>query len=145
MRRVASLFAAVIMLSLLLTTGSVLTTYAAACSSTDSQACECPAGSNPLSCACQGSGSGASVCSADGSKDPIDGPDGVLKKVTLIIATIAGIAAVVIIIISGLRFVTANGDSQKIASARNAIIGALVGLVIIAAAASIITFVIGKI
>jgi heme/copper-type cytochrome/quinol oxidase subunit 2 len=101
---------------------------------------------NPLSSAC-GSGGGAAsstACGTNGS-DPIDGPNGVIEKVTIIIASISGIVAVVIIVIAGFMFVLSNGDAQKAASARMAIIGALVGLVIIAAATSIITFVVGKI
>jgi len=100
---------------------------------------------NPLDKACQ-SGVGASdssACSANGS-DPISGPNGALRKVSLIIATIAGIAAVIIIIIGGLQYITSGGDPQKAAGARNAIIGAAVGLVIIAAAESIIIFVVSK-
>jgi len=99
---------------------------------------------NPLTQACTGAGNGSSACSG-GTNDPVSGPNGVLKKITIIVATIAGIAAVIIIIISGLRFVMAGGDSQKIASARSAIIGALIGLVIIVLSASIITFVVSKI
>ena len=84
-----------------------------------------------------------SDCSTNGS-DPITGPNGALKKVSLIIATIAGIAAVIIIIVGGLQYITSGGDPQKAAGARSAIIGAAVGLVIIAAAEAIITFVISK-
>ena len=104
------------------------------------------AGYDPLSGAC-GSGTGASASTACGTNgsDPIDGPNGVLEKVTLIIASIASMVAVIIIVIAGFMFVLSNGDAQKAATARMAIIGALVGLVIIAAATTIITFVIGKI
>jgi hypothetical protein len=100
---------------------------------------------NPLDNACHsGVGAGdSSACSANG-KDPISGPHGALRKVSLIIATIAGVAAVIIIIIGGLQYITSGGDPQKAAGARNAIIGAAVGLVIIVAAESIIVFVVSK-
>jgi len=101
---------------------------------------------NPLGGACGTSGdaaAGSSVCGAS-SSDPIAGPNGVLEKVTLLIASIAGIVAIIIIVISGFMYVTSAGDAQKAASARTAIIGSLVGLVIIAAATSIITFVVSK-
>jgi hypothetical protein len=102
---------------------------------------------NPLQYACSagGGGGGSTACTSQKSGDPIAGPNGVLKKATLIIATISGIAAVIIIIISGLRMITANGDAQAVSSARRAILNALAGLVIILVAASIITFVISKI
>jgi len=104
------------------------------------------AGYNPLDPACQtdaGAAANSAVCHADGS-DPISGPNGALKKVSLIIATIAGIAAVIIIIVAGLEFVTSAGDPKKAAGARSAIIGSAVGLVIIMAAEGILLFVISK-
>lgn len=98
---------------------------------------------NPLSSACN-SGGGArnsTACSADG-RDPISGPNGALRKVSFIIASIAGVIAVIIIIIAGFEYVTSNGDAQKTANARTAIIGAAIGLVIIAAAQTILLFVV---
>ena len=101
---------------------------------------------NPLGNACKANpkASASTGCSANGA-DPISGPNGVLKKITLIIATLGGIAAVIVILVGGIQYVTSNGDSSKAASARSTIIGAAVGLIIIVSAASIITFVISKI
>lgn len=99
---------------------------------------------NPLSNACQANNNASAACSNSGSNDPIAGPHGALKKVSLIIASVAGIAAVIIIIVGGLEYVTSEGDAQKTAGARSAIIGAAVGLVIILAAESILLFVISK-
>lgn len=70
-----------------------------------------------------------------------------------IIASLAGVAAVIIIIISGLSFVTAggaapgqrSGDPNKIKSARSRIVNASIGLVIIALAWTITRFVLDKI
>lgn len=101
---------------------------------------------NPLDAACQSGGAaqGSAACSADGS-DPISGTHGALKKASLIIATIAGVAAVIIIIVAGLEYITSAGDSKKAAGARSAIIGSVVGLVIIVASESILLFVISRI
>ena len=98
---------------------------------------------NPLDKACQNGGSASAACSANGS-DPLTGPNGVLRRVAMILAVLAGATAVIIIIVSGFRYVTANGDAQKAASARNGIVGSLVGLVIIAASTSIVIFVVSK-
>jgi hypothetical protein len=101
---------------------------------------------NPLGGACT-SGSTTSnspACADNGTNNPIAGPNGVLKKASLIIATIAGVAAIIIIIIGGFQYITSNGDPQKASSARSSIIGAVVGLVIIASAEGIITCVISK-
>lgn len=101
---------------------------------------------NPLTDACAklspADRATAEACQASPSTNPISGPDGILLKVTNIVALIAGTAAVIIIIIAGLQFVFSNGDSQKAASARSAIIYAIVGLLVILAARGIIAFVI---
>ena len=101
---------------------------------------------NPLHDACSNTqASDATACNVgNGSKDPIGGPNGALKRVSLVIAVVAGIAAVIIIVIGGLEYVMSGGDAQKTASARSAIIGAAVGLVIIVAAESILLFVVSK-
>jgi Type IV secretion system pilin len=57
----------------------------------------------------------------------------------------AGFIAVVMIIISGIKFMTANGDSSGIASARSALIYALVGVIVAAMAQFLVHFVIGKV
>lgn len=80
-----------------------------------------------------------------GSKsNPLTGKDGILYKVSQIIAIIAGIAAVIVVIVSGIRYITSGGDSQKTASAKNTLVGALIGLIIIVLAQTIITFVIKR-
>lgn len=78
----------------------------------------------------------------DASTNPIAGPDGILIRVTNIIALLAGLTAVIVIIIAGLQFVFAGGDAQKVSTARSAIIFAIVGLIVIVAARAIIAFVI---
>src|ERR1700744_3288031 len=103
------------------------------------------ADNNPFNTVCQeqgGAGKSSELCSVGTKTDPISGTHGVIFKATLIIATIAGITAVIIVVIGGFMLVTANGDSQKVAQARTAIIGAFVGLLLIALATSIVVFVV---
>lgn len=104
---------------------------------------------NPLQDACtansDGNGSSNSTaCPTDGSKDPITGQNGILKKASMVIATIAGIAAVIIIIVSGFQYVTSNGDAQRTVGARNTLLGAIIGLLIIIGAQAIILLVLSK-
>ncbi len=102
---------------------------------------------NPLGDACTsdtGAKVDASACNVDSTKDPLTGPNGILKKVSLFIAVLGGIVAVVLLIISGFRYVLANGDAQKAAQARSSIIGAVVGIIIIATAETVIVFVVNK-
>lgn len=62
-----------------------------------------------------------------------------------LLTAIVGIVAVILIIINGLRFITSNGDSNSITSAKNGIIYAIVGLIIVALAQVIVRFVITRI
>lgn len=68
-----------------------------------------------------------------------------VKTTIDILSAIVGIAAVIVIIISGLRFITSNGDASNVATARSGIIYAVVGLIIVALAQFIVHFVLGKI
>lgn len=77
--------------------------------------------------------------------NPISGgSDSILYKITLIISAVAGVVAVMIIIIAGISMITAGGDSQKFANGRNTIIFAVVGLIVIILAQAIITFIVTR-
>lgn len=58
---------------------------------------------------------------------------------------VAGGIAVLIITISAFRYVVSQGDPQSTAKAKNAIIGAVIGLVVSILAVGIVTFVLGHI
>jgi hypothetical protein len=102
---------------------------------------------NPLNSACSagdGEANSSTGCGAS-SSDPITGKDGILEKAAAIIAGIAGVAAVIIIIVAGIMFTTSGGNSQRVEQARSAIIGSVVGLIIIALASTIVAFVAGRV
>jgi hypothetical protein len=61
-----------------------------------------------------------------------------------ILAFIIGIASVIVVIISGFRIVTSQGDPQSVAKARTAIIYALVGLVVALLAGAIVSLVLSN-
>ncbi|HUO61871.1 MAG TPA: hypothetical protein VMT96_00260 [Candidatus Bathyarchaeia archaeon] len=54
---------------------------------------------------------------------------------------LAGIVAVLVIIIGGIRYAAANGDSSQITAAKNMILYAVVGLIIVIMAAAITQFI----
>lgn len=93
---------------------------------------------------CRGAAAKSPVCGANGS-DPLAGKNGVIVRATRLVAIVAGFASVVIIIIGGINFTLSGGDSSKTTSARNTIINAAVGLVIIVLAQAIITFVVSRV
>ena len=55
---------------------------------------------------------------------------------------IAGIVAVIVIIIGGIRYASSNGDSAGVQSGKNTILYAVVGLIVIIMAAAITNYVI---
>ena len=79
------------------------------------------------------------------ANNSIYGPNGILTKVISLLSIVIGIAAVLMIIIGGLRYIMSSGDPASINSAKNTILYAIIGLVIAVAAQSIIIFVINRI
>lgn len=57
---------------------------------------------------------------------------------------IAGVAAVIFIIIGGIKYITSAGSPEGTKSAKNTLTNAVIGLVIAAAAYVIVTFIMGK-
>lgn len=81
---------------------------------------------------------------AQSQENPIVGPSGVLTRAIRLFSIVLGIASVIVIILSGLRFVLANGDANSVKQARNTIIYAIVGLVIALTAQAIVSLVLTK-
>ncbi len=65
----------------------------------------------------------------------------VAKTAVNILSLVVGIAAVIMIIYGGLRYITSGGDSGSVGNAKNTIIYAIVGLIIVALAQLIVHFV----
>ena len=87
---------------------------------------------------------GSAVCT-DTKKNPTGNPIAKeITKITDIVAWIAGAAAIIVIVVAGIRFITSNGDSNAVVSARNTIIYAAIGIVVIVAARSIIVFIVNR-
>ncbi len=81
-----------------------------------------------------------------GCNPPAGSPtiDGVVTAVVNTLSIIVGITAVVMIIIGGFKYVTSSGDANNVSSAKNTILYAIVGLVIVAMAQVIVRFVLHK-
>lgn len=76
--------------------------------------------------------------------DPSTNFSNLIKRIINIFSVIVGVIAVIMIIIGGLRYITSGGDSGNVSSAKNTIIYALVGLVIVALAQFIVRFVLSN-
>jgi hypothetical protein len=92
-----------------------------------------------------GSTENSAICQDDNqTNNPLIGSNGLVRTIANVIAVVAGATAVIVIIISGLRYITSGGDPAKAASARSALIFAVAGIVVIVLADSIISFVLSK-
>ena len=69
----------------------------------------------------------------------------ILTLVINIFSLVVGVISVIMIIIGGLKYITSGGEASNISGAKNTIIYAIVGLVIVALAQFIVHFVLGKI
>lgn len=94
--------------------------------------------------ACQGvntlNGTVGSNCNADADKTV----NKIIKAVIQVFSVIVGFVAVIMIIVGGIKYVTSGGDSGAVSSAKNTIIYALIGLVVVAVAQVLVHFVIFK-
>jgi hypothetical protein len=86
------------------------------------------------------------VCKSRSNKsNPVTGSNGLINEAINIMAIIGGIIAVLFIIVGGIKYITSGGDGQKAAGAKNTLLYAVVGLVVIALARTIIYFVLSSV
>jgi len=68
-----------------------------------------------------------------------------ITSIVNIFSIIVGLISVVMIIYGGFRYVTSGGDSNNVSNAKNTIIYAIIGLVVVALAQFIVQFVLDKV
>jgi len=94
---------------------------------------------------CNSNTQGSAVCNdVSNTNNPIFGQNSLIIGIANVIAYIAGIIAIIILIVGSIKYITSNGDSNAVSSAKSTIIGALIGLAIIALAYTIIDFVVTR-
>lgn len=77
-------------------------------------------------------------------KNSLYGSNGVITKVTQLVAILVGISAVIVVILAGMQYILSSGDPAKINSAKNSILYAIIGLVVAVLAQSIVVFILRK-
>lgn len=89
---------------------------------------------------CNGIGLTGSGC------DQTNGPsvDGTVKLAISFLSFIVGIAAVIMVMVGGFKYITSSGDSNNISSAKNTILYAIIGLVVAVLAQIIVRFVLNQ-
>lgn len=81
--------------------------------------------------------SGADCASGNSDNNP-QSLDTTAKSILNLLSTIVGVAAVFMIIFSGLRYITSGGDAEKVKTAKRTLLYALVGLAIVALTQTIV-------
>jgi hypothetical protein len=104
---------------------------------------------NPIEKPCEGVTDSA-VCNEANNgqvpgEQPLVGENGILTTATNILSLVAGIIAVIIIVIAGIQMTLSGGDGQKVSNSRNTIIYAAVGIAVIIFARALVLFIINKI
>jgi uncharacterized membrane protein len=70
--------------------------------------------------------------------------DQIVSQIINIMSLVVGVVAVIMIIIGGFKYVTSGGDSGNVTGAKNTILYAVVGLVVVALAQVIVRFVVDR-
>lgn len=104
---------------------------------------------NPFSNTCNsgGAGSGSTVCRSVRDQQNNNNENPIIKIIRgaiNVISFIVGIAAIIGLVVSGIRFMTAGGDSNAVASARSGLIYSLVGIAVVALSQAIVLFALGR-
>ena len=68
----------------------------------------------------------------------------ILRLVINVFSIVVGFVAVIMIIVGGIKYITSGGDSGNISGAKNTIVYAIIGLVIVALAQVIVHFVLNQ-
>ncbi len=85
--------------------------------------------------------SDSSVCQAAGTDDA----GNLMANIVQILLFLLGAVAVIVIIIAGFNYVTANGDANRIQKSKNILLYAVVGLVVAIFAYAIVDFVVSEV
>ena len=100
-----------------------------------------------LSPACQ-TAPNSSACKANKNEarngNALYGPNGLLTRAAGLIARVVGIAAMIMIIIAGFKYVTSSGDPSNVKSAKDTLLYALVGLLVAVTAQGLVVFVLSR-
>lgn len=92
-------------------------------------------------------GIGAADPNADGCGGVDEGNDAInniISTVVNLLSIVVGAVSVIMIIIGGLRYITSGGDAGNVQSAKNTILYAIVGLIIVVFAQVIVRFVVNR-
>jgi uncharacterized membrane protein YuzA (DUF378 family) len=70
-----------------------------------------------------------------------NGINKIVKAAVNILSLVVGMAAAIMIIVSGMKYITSGGDAQKVSSAKTTLVYALIGIAVAALAQFLVHFV----
>lgn len=91
-----------------------------------------------------GIGAGALSAKSNEQPDNIDGDNGMFKRITDVLLFIVGAVAVIMLIVGGIRYVTSGGNQQAVSDAKNTILYAIVGIIVVLLAYAVVNFVVSQ-
>jgi cytochrome bd-type quinol oxidase subunit 2 len=99
---------------------------------------------------CQGSTLNVNTVDSDAqcgttTQNGTNGINNIITTVINVFSIVVGVVSVIMIIVGGFRYITSGGDSSNVSSAKNTIIYAIIGLVVVALAQFIVQFVLNKV
>lgn len=94
-----------------------------------------------LNCGAQGNLTGTNCESSAGADNTINAT---VKRAIQIFQVIVGIISVFMLIFGGLKYITSGGESSNISAAKNTILFAIIGLIVVALAQVIVQFALNR-
>ena len=94
------------------------------------------------SCTMNSISGGANCAKGDDQTDALFGDTGIFKTITNTLLFIVGAIAVIMLIIGGVRYTISGGDSKQVESAKNTIMYAIIGIIVVILAYAVVNFVI---
>lgn len=73
--------------------------------------------------------------------DSVESLSAFIRRIVNILSVIVGVVAVIMIIVGGFRYITSGGSDTSVTGAKNTILYAVIGLIIVAMAQIIVSFV----
>ena len=83
-----------------------------------------------------------STCSTSDATSSINN---IIHTIVNLLSAVVGIVAVIMIIVGGLRYITSGGNDTSVTAAKNTILYAIIGLIVVALAQVIVRFTLSKV
>jgi Type IV secretion system pilin len=80
----------------------------------------------------------------DNDNNALERVSGIIRRIVNLLSIVVGVVAVIMIIIGGFRYVTSGGSDASVTGAKNTILYAVIGLIIVALSQLLVNFVLSN-